>query len=179
MKKITIILMLASLCLAGCTREAKKAESNLPAVKKEEADIMIELPEKPKAEKISSPDKPKKVSGADLPVTEVTLSGEEAPKAAPAPPPDQSGSPIPSMAEDIAEGAELFCLADTQADAEQIASLYGIELESYSYGVATFHTTEDPHAVIERGRAKGYPHIEINHVNTLFDGSADAGISAF
>ena len=69
---------------------------------------------------------------------------------------------------DYVEGAELLCLADSKEQAEEIAKLYGIELVEYSYGVATFHTTEDPHEVIERGLDKGYPELSINGYSQLY-----------
>ena len=62
-----------------------------------------------------------------------------------------------------AEGAELFCLADTEEEAEEIAELYDIELVSYSNGVAVFHTEENPNDVIEKGKANNWPLLETNH----------------
>ncbi len=64
---------------------------------------------------------------------------------------------------DYAKGKELFTLAETEEEAKQIAQIYGIELVSFEYGVATFHTEEDPSEVVERGRENGWPPIEINH----------------
>ena len=62
---------------------------------------------------------------------------------------------------------ELICLADTEEDARNIASLYGITLYSYNCGVAVFKTNEDPVSVIKRGKANGYPDLELNHIVTI------------
>lgn len=60
------------------------------------------------------------------------------------------------------EGAELYCLADNKEKAEEIASLYGIELVSCEWGVAVFHTEEDPLSVIKRGEKNGFPAVSLN-----------------
>lgn len=69
----------------------------------------------------------------------------------------------------IAEGKELICTVESREEAEEIASLYGIELVECSEYVAAFHTEEDPYEVIRRGEEKGWPSLEINHVITLDD----------
>ncbi len=69
----------------------------------------------------------------------------------------------------IAKGAELMCLADNEQEAEKIAAQYGIKLESFANGVATFSTSEDPQAVIQRGKENGYPELDINQVIQLDD----------
>ncbi len=69
---------------------------------------------------------------------------------------------------EIAEGKELLCLCDSQEEAQKIADMYGIELVEYSYGVATFHT-DDPQGVIEMGKEKGYPELEINGISYIND----------
>ena len=83
-----------------------------------------------------------------------------------------SGSENPSVEElpvsEIAEGKELLCLCDSQEEAQKIADMYGIELVEYSYGVATFHT-DDPQGVIEMGKEKGYPELEINGISYIND----------
>ena len=66
-----------------------------------------------------------------------------------------------------AKGRELFCLADSETEAASLASLYGITLVDYSYGVATFTTAEDPSAVVKRGRDNGWKAIEINYIRTI------------
>ena len=65
----------------------------------------------------------------------------------------------------VAEGRELFKRVKTLEEAEEIAELYGIELVDFSYGVATYHTEEDPGEVIARGEAEGWPKIALNTVN--------------
>ncbi|WP_026517875.1 hypothetical protein [Butyrivibrio sp. MC2021] len=74
---------------------------------------------------------------------------------------------IPAAGEYV-EGAELLCLAQTEEEAKKIAELYGIELVEFSYGVATFHTTENPGDVIKRGLEKGYPELSINGYSELY-----------
>ncbi len=64
--------------------------------------------------------------------------------------------------EGIVSGRELIALTDNKEEAEKLAKLYEIELVDYSYGVASFHTKEDPHAVIERGRKNGYKLLDLN-----------------
>ena len=63
-----------------------------------------------------------------------------------------------------AEGAELLALAKTEEEAQEIAELYGIELVSFSDGVATFHTEEDPRTVSARGQKEGWPLVEPNYI---------------
>lgn len=70
---------------------------------------------------------------------------------------------------EVAKGSELMCLCDTKEEAESVASQYGISLERFEYGVATFHTAEDPAAVIERGRAAGLKPLELNRVIRVDD----------
>ena len=66
-----------------------------------------------------------------------------------------------------AEGRELMCMAETEEQAREIASLYGMELIDYQEGFALFHTEEDPGAVKQRGIDHGWPELEINVVNPL------------
>jgi len=61
------------------------------------------------------------------------------------------------------EGKELMSLAENREEALKIAELYGVELVSYSYGVAVYHTDENPQDVIRRGSDNGWPLIEINY----------------
>lgn len=70
--------------------------------------------------------------------------------------------------ENYVEGEELLCIAGSRSEAEEIAKMYQIELVDFSYGVATFHTEEDPRAVIERGKEKGYPELSINGYSELY-----------
>ena len=66
-------------------------------------------------------------------------------------------------------GGELFCMADNQQEAEEIAALYGIELASVEWGVAVFRTEEDPEAVMERGRQNGWPVLNLNSEKQLME----------
>ena len=70
----------------------------------------------------------------------------------------------------IADGRELFALADSEEEAKTIADLYGITLVRFSFGVATFHTEENPSAVIARGVENGWPRLEINRTTNTFSG---------
>ena len=68
-----------------------------------------------------------------------------------------------------AAGKELYCLADTEEEAKEIAALYDIELVGFSYGVATFHTEENPGTVIARGKKNGWRTLSLNSTVTLTD----------
>ncbi len=63
---------------------------------------------------------------------------------------------------DYVDGKELMCLADSREQAEAIAKQYNIELVEYSYGVATFHTDDNPNDVIALGKKLGYPELSLN-----------------
>ena len=81
-------------------------------------------------------------------------------------------SPVPAPTaglSQVAEGSELFCLAESEEEAKEIAALYGIELVEFGYGVATFHTEENLNDVIQRGTENGWPLLEINHIMSLDD----------
>lgn len=71
------------------------------------------------------------------------------------------------FAEQIVEGEELMCLVSSDKEAQEIAEKYGIEVVNVTYGVATFHTDKDPYEVIEEGKKKGYPLLEINAISEL------------
>ena len=80
----------------------------------------------------------------------------------PAPAPSAQMEALP-----VAEGKELFALAETKEEAEKIAGLYGIELVEFSNGVAAFHTEENLGDVIARGEKNGWPPLEVNTVQQL------------
>ena len=63
-----------------------------------------------------------------------------------------------------------FIIISKRSDAEalRLAELYGIELVSYSYGAASFHTEEEPDAVVSRGVRNGWPRIEVNHLGQMY-----------
>lgn len=55
------------------------------------------------------------------------------------------------------DSPQLTALADTLEEAQEIADLYGIELDSYSYGVAVYHTDKDISELIQLGLDNDYP----------------------
>ena len=60
------------------------------------------------------------------------------------------------------KGEELYCLADTQEEAEKIAESYDIVLVKFGHGVATFTTDRDLHEVIQYGKKNNLAPISIN-----------------
>lgn len=62
---------------------------------------------------------------------------------------------------------QLTALADTLEKAEEIAELYGIELDSYSYGVATYITDKDVQELMNMGEENDYPTLAPNYKNKL------------
>ncbi len=78
--------------------------------------------------------------------------------------PDSAGGDF----QEVTEGAELLCLAETKEEAQKIADLYGIELVDFGYGLATFHTDKDPEEVISEGLEKGYPELSLNGTSKLY-----------
>lgn len=64
-------------------------------------------------------------------------------------------------------GNQLMSLTETEEEAKAIAQQYGIELVSFSDGVATYKTDEDPNEVIARGQKNGYPQIYLNYVRAI------------
>ena len=69
----------------------------------------------------------------------------------------------------IVEGEELMCLADSQAEAEDIAELYEITLVNFANGVATFTTDKDLNEVIQTGKDHDWTELSINHIIELDD----------
>lgn len=57
---------------------------------------------------------------------------------------------------------ELIALADTEEQAQEIASLYQIEFLSFSNGVAVYTTDQEPSALIALGQQNGYPVLSVN-----------------
>lgn len=62
----------------------------------------------------------------------------------------------------------LTALADDLEEAEKIADLYGIELDSYSYGVAVYVTDKDVQELISLGEENDYPTLAPNHKDKLY-----------
>lgn len=65
-------------------------------------------------------------------------------------------------AEPESRTVELIALADTEEQAQEIASLYQIELLSFSNGVAVYTTDQEPSALIALGQQNGYPVLSVN-----------------
>ncbi|MCR5090538.1 MAG: hypothetical protein K6C08_13635 [Oscillospiraceae bacterium] len=80
-------------------------------------------------------------------------------------PEKESPSPtaIQQYISDYVFGEELLALTDSEEDAKKLAELYGISLVSFSDGVATFHTEEDPEIIVQTGTDKGWPPVEVNY----------------
>jgi len=92
------------------------------------------------------------VSGSFIPVTE-----------------EDEATAQSRASDDTAKSRELMALASSEEEAQEIADLYGIELVHFESGVASYHTDEDPAAVIQRGIDNGWPLIAVNSTNTLID----------
>lgn len=71
---------------------------------------------------------------------------------------------VPEDRRENQSGGRLVCAAETVEEARQIAQLYGIEFVDLQYGLACFSTEEDPNAVIERGKAQGWPELVVEPV---------------
>lgn len=77
---------------------------------------------------------------------------------------------LPNAASDETEtqSTELIALADDEEQAQEIATLYQIELLSFSEGVAVYTTDQDPNELIALGKQNGYPLLTINHTLQLY-----------
>lgn len=84
-------------------------------------------------------------------------------------PTDESTSPVDSSVRDDSTNTELVALADTLEEAEEIAKLYGIELSTYSYGVATYTTDKNYQELIDLGAENNYPTLSPNYDFELHD----------
>lgn len=80
---------------------------------------------------------------------------------------DKSDSSIAPVENNDSASTELTALADTREEAEEIAELYGIELSSYSYGVATYTTDKNTQELIEMGAENDYPVLTPNFESEL------------
>lgn len=69
--------------------------------------------------------------------------------------------------EESEETTRLTALADDLEEAEKIADLYGIELDSYSYGVAVYVTDKDVQELLSLGEENDYPTLAPNYKNKL------------
>lgn len=77
---------------------------------------------------------------------------------------DESITPIGAISseEELSDSSQLTALADTLEEAQEIADLYGIELDTFSYGVATYHTDKDISELIQLGLDNEYPTLAPN-----------------
>ena len=76
---------------------------------------------------------------------------------------DEDGLPIVSAENNDSANKEVIALADTREEAEEIAELYGIELNTYSYGVATYTTDKNLQELIDLGVENDYPTLTPNY----------------
>lgn len=81
---------------------------------------------------------------------------------------DKNDFSVESSENDGSTTTELTALADNQEEAEEIAELYGIELSSYSYRVATYTTDKNPQELIELGIENEYPALIQNYEQELY-----------
>ncbi len=81
---------------------------------------------------------------------------------------DEEAPPADALEDDAVVTTELIALADTREEAEEIAELYGIELSTYSSGVATYTTDKNASELIEMGAENGYPALSPNYENKLY-----------
>ena len=58
---------------------------------------------------------------------------------------------------------QLIGLFENEKQAKECAKLYGIKLESFSYGVAVFQVEGDPNEYIEKGNKNGWPELSLNY----------------
>lgn len=78
-------------------------------------------------------------------------------------PVNEDGSPIDSTEGSDSVFTELVALAETREEAEKIAELYGIELNTYSYGVATYTTDKNLKELMKLGEENDYPTLTPNY----------------
>lgn len=83
-------------------------------------------------------------------------------------PVDEDVSLADSTENDTSATTELIAMTDTREEAEEIAELYGIELSSYSYGVATYTTDKNALELMALGEENGYPALTPNYENELY-----------
>lgn len=65
------------------------------------------------------------------------------------------------------DSPQLTALADNLEEAQEIADLYGIELDSYSYGVAAYSTDKDISELLRLGEENDYPTLSPNQMNVI------------
>lgn len=105
--------------------------------------------------------------GGNKELTRVTVD-DSIPKLQRLDPVDETVLPDDSADSDESTVIELIALADTLEEAEEIAELYGIELSTYAYGVASYTTDKNVVELMELGEEKGYPELSLNHKQQLY-----------
>lgn len=65
------------------------------------------------------------------------------------------------------DSPQLTALADSLEEAQEIADLYGIELDSYSYGVAAYSTDKDISELLRMGEENDYPTLAPNQTSVI------------
>ena len=80
---------------------------------------------------------------------------------------DNSGIKVDVTSGKYAKGKELMCACTSEKQARDIASVYGVSFVEYAYGIATFTTSEDPAAVVQRGKDNGWTPMEINYSRSI------------
>lgn len=75
---------------------------------------------------------------------------------------DKQSEPVPSGV------SKLIALADSEEEAQRIAELYQIELESFDSGVAFYTTDKDVAELIKMGTENDYPPLSINNKQFLY-----------
>ena len=85
---------------------------------------------------------------------------------APSMKPERSEAPATPTQEAEMKG-NLMAWAETLADAEKIASLYGINLVAYSNKIALFYTDQDLDELIQTGKENGWPELSKNNPVTI------------
>lgn len=83
-------------------------------------------------------------------------------------PADEGVSSTNTAENDTSATTELIAMTDTREEAEELAALYGIELSSYSYGVATYTTDKNALELMALGEENGYPALTPNYENELY-----------
>lgn len=79
---------------------------------------------------------------------------------------------LKSYQDSVEEGRDnqtLISFTESREEAEELAQLYGITLQSYGQGVAVYETGEEPQEVISRGEKLGYPKLYLNMTMKALD----------
>lgn len=72
----------------------------------------------------------------------------------------------PEPGSDYVRG-ELLAYTETEEQARELATLYGIDLRSWGNGLALFTTLRDVKTVVREGKANGWPELSLNRISHL------------